>query len=58
MIRIPFPGKPYPSVYLEAFDVRGDQAAIGASYCGVGAECRPVVALVELGEGRRNGSKR
>jgi uncharacterized delta-60 repeat protein len=50
MIRIPFPGKPNPAVYLEGIDVRGGRAAIGASYCGSG-ECRPTVVLVDLGSG-------
>lgn len=55
MIRIPFPGKPYPSVYLEGMDVRGGKAAISATHCGSQEECRPVVALVDLG-GRAAGS--
>jgi len=48
MIRIPFPGKRRPSVYLEGIDVRSGQAAIGATYCGFRSACRPVVALVDL----------
>jgi uncharacterized delta-60 repeat protein len=51
MIRIPFPGRRHPSVYLEGIDVRNGQVAIGASYCGSGAECRPTVTLVDLGSG-------
>jgi uncharacterized delta-60 repeat protein len=47
MVRIPFPrGRLHPAVYLQGMDVRGDQAAIAASYCGA---CQPVVAMVDLG---------
>ncbi len=47
IIRIPVPGGQDASIYLEGMDVRGDQAVIGASYCG---PCNPVVALVDLGD--------
>jgi uncharacterized delta-60 repeat protein len=47
IIRIPVPGGGHgASIYLGGIDVRGDQAVIGASYCG---PCNPVVALVDLG---------
>jgi hypothetical protein len=47
IIRIPVPGGGHgASIYLKGIDVRGDQAVIGASYCG---PCNPAVALVDLG---------
>jgi uncharacterized delta-60 repeat protein len=48
MVRIPYPpGTPTPAVYLHGIDVRDEQAAIDATYCGKG-DCRPSVALVDL----------
>ena len=47
IVHIRFPGARHgASAYLEELTVRGDQAAIDASYCG---SCQPVVALIDLG---------
>jgi uncharacterized delta-60 repeat protein len=47
VVYIRFPGESHgATVYLETLSVRGDQAAINASYCG---HCNPVIALVDLG---------
>jgi uncharacterized delta-60 repeat protein len=51
MIRVPFPEKPDSSVEMEGIDVRGDQVAISATYCPRLGNCRPSVALVDLGSG-------
>jgi hypothetical protein len=48
LLRIPFP-QPHRFIYMEGFNVRGAQAAIGATNCG--ANCEPIVALVDLGTG-------
>ncbi|MDX6653826.1 MAG: hypothetical protein QOH18_527, partial [Solirubrobacterales bacterium] len=53
LLRIPFPTQTHRFIYMEGFDVRGEQAAIGATNCGAncGANCEPIVALVDLGAG-------
>jgi hypothetical protein len=50
MIRIPYPDEAHVWVYSEGFDVRGDQAAIGASYCPRHGGCQPSVTMVDLGD--------
>ena len=49
LLRIPFPIEPHRFIEMEGFDVRGAQAAIGATNCG--ANCEPIVALIDLGAG-------
>ena len=49
LLRILFPSQPHRYIYMSGIDVRGGQAAIGATNCG--ANCEPIVALVDLGAG-------
>jgi uncharacterized delta-60 repeat protein len=48
-LRIPWPHRSNPGLYLEGMAVRGRQVAIAASDCGGG--CQPTISLVALGSG-------
>jgi uncharacterized delta-60 repeat protein len=48
-LRIPWPHRGDPALYLEGMDVRGGQVAIAATDCG--GDCQPTISLVALGSG-------
>lgn|GEM_PF-3238160 len=48
-LRIPWPHRSDPALYLEGIDVRGGRAAIAATDCG--GDCQPTISLVALGSG-------
>jgi uncharacterized delta-60 repeat protein len=48
-LRIPWPHRRDPALYLEGMDVRGGRAAIAATDCG--GDCQPTISLVALGSG-------
>jgi len=48
-LRIPWPHRSDPALYLEGMDVRGGRAAIAATDCG--GDCQPTISLVVLGSG-------
>jgi uncharacterized delta-60 repeat protein len=48
-LRIPWPHRSDPGLYLEGMDVRDGRVAIAATDCG--GDCQPTISLVALGSG-------